>query len=119
MRIRGTSTKELEKAGEETDGLIENTSKLYSKIKALTAVGGKEGISILGDDGRYLSTYQILTKIADRWEEITKAGNDSALLELIAGECLASYIWKHIYKHTSNCRNSLKLCFHNSPERRL
>ena len=47
MRIRGTTTKELEAAGLETDGLVENTSKLYSKIKALTTVGGKEGISIL------------------------------------------------------------------------
>lgn len=92
MRIRGTSTKELEAAGEETDGLVESTSKLYSKVKALTAVGGKEGISILGDNGKYLSTYEILTQIADRWEEITQAGNDSALLELLAGKTRGSVV---------------------------
>ena len=92
MRIRGTSTKELEAAGEETDGLVTSTSKLYSKVKALTAVGGKEGISILGDDGKYLSTYQILVKIADRWDEITQAGNDSALLELLAGKTRGSVV---------------------------
>lgn len=92
MRIRGTTTKELEAAGEDTDGLVENTSKLYSKIKALTAVGGKEGISILGDDGKYLNTYEILTKIADRWEEITEVGNDAALLELIAGKTRGSVV---------------------------
>ena len=92
MRIRGTSTKELEAAGEETDGLVTSTSKLYSKVKSLTAVGGKEGISILGDDGKYLSTYQILVKIADRWDEITQVGNDSALLELLAGKTRGSVV---------------------------
>lgn len=92
MRIRGTTTKELEAAGEDTDGLVENTSKLYSKIKALTAVGGKEGISILGDNGKYLNTYEILTKIAERWDEITEAGNDAALLELIAGKTRGSVV---------------------------
>lgn len=92
MRIRGTTTKELEAAGEETDGLVENTSKLYSKIKALTSVNGKEGISILGEDGKFLNTYEILTKIADRWEEITKAGNDAPLLELLAGKTRGSVV---------------------------
>lgn len=92
MRIRGTTTKELEAAGEDTDGLVENTSKLYSKIKALTAVNGKEGISILGEDGKFLNTYEILTKIADRWEEIIKAGNDAPLLELLAGKTRGSVV---------------------------
>lgn len=92
MRIRGTTTKELEATGEDTDGLVENTSKLYSKIKALTAVNGKEGISILGEDGKFLNTYEILTKIADRWEEITKAGNDAPLLELLAGKTRGSVV---------------------------
>lgn len=92
MRIRGTTTKELEAAGLETDGLIENTSKLYSKIKALTAVGGKEGISILSEDGKFLNTYEILTMIADRWEEITKVGNDAPLLELLAGKTRGSVV---------------------------
>lgn len=92
MRIRGTSVKELEEAGEDTDGVVENTSKLYSKIKSLTAVGGKEGISILGDDGKYLNTYEILSQIAERWEEITAMGNDAALLELIAGKTRGSVV---------------------------
>lgn len=94
MRLRGTSAKEIEEAGEETDGLIQSTSKLYSTIKSLTAVGGKEGISILKDDGSYKSTYEILTAIAERWEEITAANNDAALLEAIAGEWSCPYVQK-------------------------
>lgn len=115
MRIRGTSVEELEAAGEDTDGLVESTSKLYSKIKALTAVGGKEGISILGDDGKYLNTYEILVKIAERWDEITKTGNDAPLLELIAGKTRGSVvaallqqpeILKSAYKDALNAEGS-------------
>ena len=33
LRLRGTSTKELEEAGEDTEGTITSKSKLRSKIK--------------------------------------------------------------------------------------
>lgn len=112
MRVRGTSTKELSEAGEDTEGLVTNKSKLRTKVKAIT------GIDILADSGNFKSTYQILTEIANVWKDISDT-DQAALLEVLAGECLASYIWKHIYKYTSNCRNPLKLYFHNNPERRL
>lgn len=86
MRLRGTSSKELEEAGEDTEGLLENASKLQATIKKLTAVNGKEGISIVNTDtGAYKSTYEILLEISEVWDELTDA-NKAALLEKIAGE---------------------------------
>ena len=111
MRIRGTKT-DLEEAGEETDGLITNTSKLRDKVKALTDVNGNGGVDILTDTGAYRSTYDILLDIAEIWDDINDADpkNQAALLEILAGECFASDVWKHALKYTSNCRKPLKLC---------
>ena len=64
MRLRGTSVKELEEEGLDTDGAVESKSKLQSQIKALS------GVNILTDTGAYKSTYQILSEIADVWEDI-------------------------------------------------
>ena len=36
LRLRGTSAKEMEDLGEETDGLVETTSKLKDTILTLT-----------------------------------------------------------------------------------
>ena len=71
MRIRGTKT-ELEEAGEETEGMIENTSKLRDKVMALTNVDGKGGVDILTDTGAYKSTYQILVEIANVWDKLNE-----------------------------------------------
>lgn len=90
MRIRGTKS-ELEAAGEETDGLITNTSKLQSKIKALTNIDGKGGVDILTDTGAYRSTYQILLDIAQIWEDIDDM-DQAALLELLAGKTRGSQL---------------------------
>lgn len=90
MRIRGTKT-ELEAVGEETDGLITNTSKLQSKIKALTNVDGKGGIDILTNTGDYRSTYEILLDIANIWEDIDDM-EQAALLELLAGKTRGSQL---------------------------
>ena len=93
MRIRGTKT-ELEEAGEETDGMIENTSKLRKQVMALTNIDGNGGVDILTDSGAFRSTYDILLDIAQIWDQLNdydpKA--QAALLELLAGECLAGYI---------------------------
>ena len=92
MRLRGTSVKEIEEAGEDTDGVIETVSKLEKKVKELTAVNGKLGVSILDVNGNYKDTYEILQEIADVWEEIGEADkNDgmnrqAALLEALAGK---------------------------------
>lgn len=93
MRIRGTKT-ELEEAGEETDGLITNTSKLRDKVKALTDVNGSGGVDILTDTGAYRSTYEILLDIAEIWDDINDADpkNQAALLELLAGKTRGSQL---------------------------
>ena len=78
MRLRGAKT-ELEEAGEETDGLVESTSKLQDKIMALT------GVDIMLDDSTFKSTYDILLEISKVWDDLTDV-NRASLLEVIAGE---------------------------------
>lgn len=92
MRIRGTKT-ELEEAGEETDDMIENTSKLRDKVMALTDVGDG-GVDILTDTGAYKSTYQILLEIAEVWDRINEVDpkNQAALLEILAGKTRGSQV---------------------------
>lgn len=79
MRLRGTSTEEMEAEGLDTDGAVTSTSKLRSKVKALS------GVDILTDAGAYKSTYQILADIAKVWEDISDI-DQAALLELLAGK---------------------------------
>lgn len=79
MRLRGTSTEEMEEEGIDTDGAVTSKSKLQSKIKGLS------GVDILTDTGAYKSTYQILSEISDVWEDINDM-DQAALLELLAGK---------------------------------
>lgn len=79
MRIRGTSVKELEALGEETDGAVESVSKLQEKIKGLT------GVDILTDAGDYKSTYEVLKEIAEVWPTLSDMSRAGAL-ELLAGK---------------------------------
>lgn len=78
--------------GEDTEGLVETTSKLNSQIKSLTAVNGKAGVSILDMNGNYRDTYDILLDIASVWDEIGQQdiedgqNRQAALLEMIAGK---------------------------------
>lgn len=83
MRIRGVKT-ELEDAGESTDGMAENTSKLREKVLALTNVDGKGGIDLLTDTGAFKSTYDIIVEIGEVWKDMDNM-SQAALLELIAG----------------------------------
>ena len=86
MRLRGTSASELEEAGEDTEGVAENASKLYATIKKLTKTkDNPEGVSILTDTGAYKSTYEILLEISKVWKDITDI-NQAAILETIAGK---------------------------------
>lgn len=91
MRLRGTKASELEKAGEDTEGLIENASKLYNTVKNLTKTqSNPEGVSIINKmNGEYKSTYEILRDISKVWGEISDV-NQAALLEVIAGKVRAS-----------------------------
>jgi TP901 family phage tail tape measure protein len=65
LRLRGTSVKVLEQLGEETEGVVESTSKLQDKIKALS------GIDILTSTGEYKDTYTILKEIGTVWEDMS------------------------------------------------
>ena len=90
MRIRGVKT-ELEAAGEDTEGMVTNTSKLQDKIMALTNIDGTGGIDILTNTGEFKSTYEILLAISKVWDHMDDA-SQAALLELIAGKNRASII---------------------------
>ena len=79
LRLRGTSTKELEEAGEDTTGVVESKSKLRTKIQGYT------GIDILTDSGVYKSTYDILLEISKVWKDLTDQDR-AGLLEIIAGK---------------------------------
>lgn len=84
MRLRGAKT-ELEEAGEETDGLVESTSKLQDKIMALT------GVDIMIDDSTFKSTYEILLEISKVWDDLSDV-NRASLLEVIAGKTRGSVV---------------------------
>lgn len=84
MRIRGVSS-DLEKAGEETDGMITNTAKLQAKIQGLT------GVNILQDNGAFKDTYTILYELGKAYENLDDLSRAS-LLELIAGKTRSSAV---------------------------
>lgn len=79
LRLRSTSTKELEEAGEDATGAITSKSKLQGKVKGLT------GVDILTDTGAYRSTYDILLDISKVWKDMSDI-DQAALLEIIAGK---------------------------------
>lgn len=79
LRLRGTSVEVLEELGEETDNVVESTSKLQKKIQALS------GVNILTESGDYKDTYTILAEIGTVWEEMSDI-DQAALLELMAGK---------------------------------
>ena len=79
LRLRGTSVDVLEQMGEETDGVIESTSKLQEKLKALT------GVDILTNTGAYKDTYTILKEIGSVWQDMSNI-DQAAALELMAGK---------------------------------
>lgn len=79
LRLRGTSVDILEQMGEETDGVIESTSKLQAKIKALS------GVDILSSSGDYRNTYEVLKDIAEVYDSMGSM-EQASLIELIAGK---------------------------------
>ena len=85
LRIRGCTT-ELQEMGEETDNVIESTSTLASKIKALTNINGSGGVNILeADNATFRSIYDIYNDISKVYSKMSDT-DSSALLELIAGK---------------------------------
>ena len=85
LRIRGC-TVELQEMGEETDDVIESTSTLAAKIKALTNIDGNGGVNILeADEKTFRSIYDIYNDISKVYSEMSDM-DAAALLELIAGK---------------------------------
>ena len=91
LRLRGTTGSALEEIGEDTEGLIEDFSKLNNKIKDLTKTASNpEGISIVDKQtGGYKSTYKILLEISKVWKEIGDM-QKAEILETIAGKTRAT-----------------------------
>ncbi len=78
-RIRGAKA-EIEEMGEDTEGMVESTSKLQSLIKGIT------GVDILESDGKtFKDMYTIVSGIADKWSSL-KDIDQAALLEALAGK---------------------------------
>ena len=85
LRIRSCIV-ELQEMGEETDNVIESTSTLAAKIKALTNIDGSGGVNILEADGEtFRSIYDIYNDIAKVYDKMSDT-DSSALLDLIAGK---------------------------------
>lgn len=85
LRIRGC-TADLQEMGEETDSVIESTSTLAEKIKALTNIDGSGGVNILeADEETFRSIYDIYNDIARVYDKMSDK-DASALLDLIAGK---------------------------------
>lgn len=78
-RIRGAKS-ELTDMGEDTDGMVESTSKLRDIIKGMT------GFDILESDGKtFKDMYTIISGIADKWQDLNDIDRAS-LLEQLAGK---------------------------------
>lgn len=87
-RIRGAKT-ELEDMGEDTEGMIESTSKLRDLVKGMT------GFDIMEDENTFKSIYDIIIGIGKEWDnlnDIDRAGLLEALAGKRAGNALAAAI---------------------------
>lgn len=84
LSLRLTSTKvKLEEMGEETEYAAETTSDYRDKLLALTATTSKP-VDILGSDGQYKNTYNILKDLSEVWEEMNSM-EQSATLKMLFG----------------------------------
>lgn len=77
-RIRGAKT-ELEDMGEDTEGMVESTSKLRDLVKGYT------GFDIMQDEDTFKSIYDIIVGIGEKWEDLTDI-QQAGLLEALAGK---------------------------------
>lgn len=77
-RIRGAKA-ELEEAGEDTEGMVESTSKLRALVKGFT------GFDIMEDEKTFKSIYDIILGIGEKWQDLNDIDR-AALLEALAGK---------------------------------
>lgn len=77
-RLRGSKT-ELKEMGEDTDGLVESTSKLRDLVKGIT------GFDIMKDENTFKDIYDIVLGIGQSWSGLSDI-NRASLLEALAGK---------------------------------
>ena len=77
-RIRGAKA-ELEDMGEDTEDMVESTSKLRDLVKGFT------GFDIMEDEKTFKSIYDIIVGIGEKWNELNDIDR-AALLEALAGK---------------------------------
>ena len=65
--------------GEDTDGMVESTSKLRDLVKGIT------GFDIMQDEQTYKSIYEIVLGIGEVWKDLSDI-DQAALLEKLAGK---------------------------------
>ena len=79
LRITSTSA-ELEELGEDTEFACETLSDYRDLVMGLT----DNNVDIIGDDGEYKSTYQILKDISGVWEDMNSM-EQSSLMKALFG----------------------------------
>ena len=77
-RLRGAKT-ELSEMGEETEGMVESTSKLRDLVKGIT------GFDIMEDENTFKDIYEIVLGIGKAWDDVNDIDR-AALLEALAGK---------------------------------
>lgn len=77
-RLRGAKT-ELQEMGEETEGMVESTSKLRALVKGIT------GFDIMKDENTFKDIYEIVLGIGKAWDDVNDI-DKAALLEALAGK---------------------------------
>lgn len=77
-RIRGAKS-ELSALGEDTDGMVESTSKLRDLIKGIT------GFDIMKDENTFKDIYDIVVGIGEKYNDLSDI-DQASLLEALAGK---------------------------------
>lgn len=77
-RIRGAKS-ELAEMGEDTDDMVESTSKLRDLVKGIT------GFDIMKDENTFKDIYDIIIGISEKWNTLSDI-DQASLLENLAGK---------------------------------
>ena len=80
MYLRAAKT-EAEDAGVSTDGMANSVSELRDEILKLTG----NRVDLMWDDNTFKSTYQVMSDLADIWDELTDVSRAN-ILNLIGGK---------------------------------
>lgn len=104
MRLRGAKV-ELAEAGEETDGMATSTATLRDTLLQLA------GVDILENPTTFKSTYDIMSELADVWDNLSDM-SQASIVEKVAGKRGASFFasmmrnWEDAEKATQSALHS-------------